>query len=77
MKEKVTKEGSFVIRIQKCAGARQSVPLHTGWLRGSRERDTNQSGKRGKFFKGNLIFQYISSKSQLTGGRVSFKILRK
>lgn len=65
MKEKVTKEGSFVMRIQKCAGARQGMPLHPGWLRGSRERDTNQSGKRGKFFKGNLIFQYISSKSQL------------
>ena len=68
MKEKVTKEGSFIVRIQKCAGVRQNVPLHTGWLRESRERDTNQSGKRGKFFKGNLIFQHISSKSHLTGG---------
>ena len=39
MKEKVTEEGSLVMKIQKYAGACQSVLLHMGWLRGPRERE--------------------------------------
>ena len=37
MKEKVTEEGSLLVRLHKYAGAHQSMPLHTGWLKESGE----------------------------------------
>ena len=50
--EKVKEEGSLIMRIQKYAGARQSVPLHTGWLKGSREKEVqNCLAKEASFLR--------------------------
>ena len=52
MKEKVTEEGSLVMKIQKYAGACQSVPLHTRWLKGPREREVqNRLAKEESFLR--------------------------
>lgn len=58
MKEKVTEEGSLLIRLQKYAGARQSVLLHLGWLKGPREREVQSHlAKAASGFEENLISQ--------------------
>ena len=50
--EKVKEEGSLIMRIQKYAGARQSVPLHTGWLKGPREKEVqNCLAKEASFLR--------------------------
>ena len=52
MKEKVTEEGSLVMKIQKYAGACQSVPLHTRWLKGPRDREVqNRLAKEAGFLR--------------------------
>ena len=52
MKEKATEEGSLVMKIQKYAGACQSVPLHTRWLKGPREREVqNRLAKEESFLR--------------------------
>ena len=50
MKEKVTEEGSLVMKIQKYAGACQSVLLHMGWFRGPREREVQICLAKGTSF---------------------------
>ena len=58
MKEKVTEEGSLLIRLHKYAGAHQSMPLHMGWLKGPREREVQSHLAKGaSFFEENLISQ--------------------
>ena len=50
--EKVKEEGSLMMRIQKYAGACQSVPLHTRWLKGPREREVqNRLAKEAGFLR--------------------------
>lgn len=48
MKEKVTEEGSLLVRLHKYAGAHQSMPLHTGWLKGPREREVQSHLAKGE-----------------------------
>lgn len=48
--EKVKEEGSLIMRIQKYAGACQSVLLHMGWLRGPREREVQICLAKGTSF---------------------------
>lgn len=67
MKEKATEEGSLVMKIQKYAGACQSVLLHMGWLRGPREREVQISLAEGDVFQGRSNFSISQLKESADG----------